>query len=178
MIRSAERTVRIAAGVVALALVLPACQGSSGTSGTQAGPSASVKIAQASASAKAAFEANPQLQKDTRTALDEVQVCAKTAQVNGKPIGLVVSLPLPYSGGKPTVGTVPYVVVRHPAESFDAIVLCTPAGKAGPAAAKACVKQVIQAGGLGKGVLGRDLTMVATQCLVITPTPSVSPAAS
>ena len=111
-----------------------------------------------------------------RTALDEVQACAKSQE------DMDVTLPLPYSGKQPVVRHVPLAVLRHPLTATEKIIGCTPAGKDDGAAAKACAERVAGANGIHHGVIGEDLTGIAVQCLVparsASPAPAPSPAAS
>jgi hypothetical protein len=174
-----RRTRVIAAlGMGALAAMLAACGPGSGSGH---GAAAKASASAAAASAKASFEANPQLQAATRTALNEVQACAQSAE------GMTVTLPMPYSRQQPVLTHVPVKVLRHPIDAAVAIIACTPAGKDNGAAAKACAERVAGDNGIGHGAFGKDLTGIATQCLVpasatASPTAAVpaspSPAAS
>jgi hypothetical protein len=166
------RHARIAAALVgpALALVLAACGPGSGH-----GAAGRASASAAAASAKAAFKADVPLQNATRIALDEVQLCARTTE------GIVVALPLPYSGQQPVFTHVPAKVLRHPVAATEAIIACTPAGQSHGAAAKQCALRVAGANGAHHGVLGEDLTGIAEKCLVpasASPTAAPSPAAS
>jgi hypothetical protein len=164
------RHARFAAALLGLVLAgaLAACG-----PGSSHGAAGRASASAAAASAKALFEADVPLQNATRTALDEVQLCARTTQ------GIIVTLPLPYSGQQPVFTHVPVKALKHPVTALEAIIACTPAGQDNGAKAKQCALSVAGANGAHHGVLGKDLTDVAVKCLVpasASPTAVPSPA--
>jgi hypothetical protein len=141
--------------VIAMSVAVPtvlglaACGSSSGSSPNKARASSAV------ASAEASLKNNPQLQKDLTDAYTEISACAKSQE------GLIVTIPVPDSGEKPSVSQVSYHVVRHPIESFQKIIACTPEGQHKGKTAEAQVKVIIRRNGLGKGKLGQDVNDIA-----------------
>jgi hypothetical protein len=136
------------------ALLLAGCH-SSGGSTPSAGSSASARASVLASELKH----DNKLLKDETKAISEVEACAKSQA------GLTVVIPVPGSSTQPSISGVKYHDVAHPLDTTRAILLCTPAGKRGPAAMEACARQIVLSGGFGKGVLMADLNAAATQCV-------------
>lgn len=135
-----------AAGIAVIAVT--ACAGH----GT---PSSHASRARASVSALAA---SPAVIKAEKAAIRKVTACARSAD------GLTVSIPAPGAPGTPSVSGVSFHVLAHPVLAVQKILGCTQAGKVGRTLQK-CADHVITVNGVGRGVLGKDLSELAYTCL-------------
>jgi hypothetical protein len=139
----------VSGAIVTASLGLAACGSSNGHAAAKASASAAI------ASAKASLKNNPQLQSDLTDAYTALSACAKSQE------GLIVTIPIPDSGEKPTVSQVSLKVVRHPVNAFKKIVACTPEGQAGGKKAISGTEQIVLNNGIGHHILSKDFTDVA-----------------
>ena len=159
-----------AAGIT---VVLAACGQSSGTTTSQA--SAAAASVRASASASWNAPANKQVRHATRTTEKQAELCASTAQFHGSALGIHATLPQPFSGQKPAVSGVRYVVYRHPVTALEAIGTCMGYTEAD---IKACAQQAVPTSIHIHGLLGEALvtfsTCLSTKAQGAAPTPSAT----
>jgi hypothetical protein len=135
--------------VLGLGLGLAACGSSGGSS-----PGAT-KVKGIGASAEASLKNNKQLQSDLTDAYTALSACAKSQT------GMIVTIPIPGSGEKPSVSNVSVTVIHHPVKAFKKIVACTPEGQKGGHATLHTVEVIVFKNGVGHGVLSTDFTDVA-----------------
>jgi hypothetical protein len=123
--------------------------------GSSSGSPAAAKVGGLAASAKASIKNNKQLQSDLTDAYTALSACAKSQT------GMIVTIPIPGSGEKPSVSQVSATVIHHPVKAFKKIVACTPEGQKGGHATLHTVEVIVFKNGVGHGVLSTDFTDVA-----------------